>query len=198
MYLYCACGREELLDAGIKALDYDLSSGVETPDGGLSWRRQDDDHSIIYPYWKHGSAGVGMALIRYYSLLGPERYGEYLEKIFLDLERKYAVFPGLFIGLTGLGETLLDFHHFTGEARFREAAYRVATGLSLFRIERPEGLAFPGDFLNKICCDLATGSVGVGRFYHRLIHGGPTPLVVDELLTTRSAGTDAELLALAP
>jgi len=182
LYLYSATGREEFLATGIKALDYDLNSGVPTRDGGLSWRRHDDNASIIYPYWRYGSAGIGMVLVRYYWLLGDKRYRDYLEKVFLDLNRKYAIFPGLFIGLTGIGEALLDFYHFTGEERFYRAAHRIATGLSLFGIEREEGLAFPGDGLTRICCDLATGSAGIGRFFHRLVHGGSTPLLLDDLL----------------
>jgi serine/threonine protein kinase len=197
LYLYLASGREDFLDTGVKALDFDLNSGVTTQDGGLSWRRNDDERAIIYPYWRYGSAGIGLVLVRYYSLLGGDRYSDVLEKIFLDLKRKYAVFPGLFSGLTGIGETLLDFHLFTGEDRFQEAALRIATGLSLFRIEREEGLAFPGDGLSKICCDLATGSAGVARFLHRLLHGGPSPLVLDELLAgrarTRTLGGQAAL-----
>ncbi len=192
LYLYLACQREEFLDAGVRALDYDLSRGVATRDGGLSWRRKDDSATIVYPYWRYGSAGVGAVLIRYHALLGDDRYLPYLEKIFLDLDRKYAVYPGLFIGLTGLGETLLDFHHFTGDDRFLRAAYRVATGLSLFGIERPEGLAFPGDTLTKICCDLGTGSAGVGRFLHRLVHRGPAPLLLDTLLDERLGPRTAE------
>jgi lantibiotic modifying enzyme len=182
LYLHLATGREELLDTGLGALDYDLASGIATRDGGLSWRRFDDDATIIYPYWRYGSAGIGMTLIRYHCLLGEDRHREHLERIFIDLNRKYAIFPGLFIGLTGIGEALLDFHRFTGEERFYRAAHRVATGLSLFRIERDEGLAFPGDGLTRICCDLATGSAGIGRFFHRLVHGGPAPLLLDELL----------------
>lgn len=186
LYLYLVTGREEFLGRGIAALDYDLDCGVATRDGGLSWRRYDDDASIIYPYWRYGSAGIGMVLIRYYHLLGDERYRDYIEKIFLDLNRKYAVFPGLFLGLAGVGETLLDFYRFTGEDRFNRAAHRIATGLSLFRIEREEGLAFPGDGLTRICCDLATGSAGAGRFFHRLVHGGLAPLALDELLLERT------------
>lgn len=186
LYLYLASGRAEFLDTGIGALDYDLESGVPTRDGGLSWRRHDDEATIIYPYWRYGSAGIGTVLVRYYSLLGGARYSGHLEKIFLDLNRKYAVYPGLFVGLAGIGEALLDFHRFTGEERFRRAAQRIATGLSLFGIERPEGLAFPGDGLLKICCDLATGSAGIGRFFHRLVHGGPAPLLLDELFEDRA------------
>lgn len=185
LYLHLACGREDFLDTGIRALDFDLSRGFETRDGGLSWRRYDNQASIIYPYWRYGSAGIGTVLVRYYSLLGDERYRDTIEKIFRDLNRKYAVYPGLFVGMSGVGEALLDFHRFTGEARFLEAAYRVASGLSLFRIEKDEGLAFPGDGLSRICCDLATGSAGAGRFLHRLVHRGPTPLALDELLAGR-------------
>jgi serine/threonine protein kinase len=182
LYLHLATGREEFLDAGVGALDYDLNSGVSTRDEGLSWRRYDDDATIIYPYWRYGSAGIGMALVRYHYLFGEDRHRDFLEKIFIDLNRKYAIYPGLFIGLSGIGEALLDFYRFTGEERCYRAAHRVATGLSLFRIERDEGLAFPGDGLTRICCDLATGSAGALRFFHRLVHGGPAPLLLEELL----------------
>ena len=182
LYLYLATGSEEFLAVGLKALRFDLSRGITNLDGGLSWRRLDDNSPIMYPYWQYGSAGVGTVLVRYRALLGDERYDDPFEAIFLDLNRKYAVFPGLFIGLAGIGETLLDFYRFTGEERFSTAAYRVASGLSLFGIEREEGLAFPGDGLNRICCDLATGSAGVGRFFHRLVHGGEAPLLLDSLL----------------
>lgn len=192
LYLYLVSRREEFLDTGLRALEYDLNSGAPNRDGGLSWRRNDDQATIFYPYWRYGSAGVGTALIRYYALLRKNDHRDYLEKIFLDLNRKYAVYPGLFLGLAGIGETLLDFHRFTREKRFRRAAHRVATGLSLFRIEREEGIAFPGDGLTKICCDLATGSAGVGRFFHRLVHGGEAHLFLDELLTD-SAGLQAVL-----
>jgi lantibiotic modifying enzyme len=185
LYLHLASGREDFLACGTKALDYDLNTGVPTRDGGLSWRRHDDERAVIYPYWRYGSAGVGLALIRYQSIVRDDRYQDYIEKIYLDLNRKYAVYPGLFVGLSGIGETLLDLHRFTGEDRFLRAAYRIATGLSLFKIERPEGLAFPGDGLTKICCDLATGGAGIGRFFHRLIRRGPTPLMLDQLLTDR-------------
>lgn len=191
LYLYLATGRERYLDAGVRALDYDLACGVDSRDGGLSWRRCDDEAKIIYPYWQYGSAGVGAALVRYRSLLGDERYDEVLDRVFLDLDRKYAVFPGLFIGLSGIGETLLDGYRFLGEERYLRAAYRVATGLSLFRIRRDEGIAYPGDGLNKICCDLATGGAGVARFLHRLVHRGAARLLPDSLLEDRLARTGA-------
>lgn len=195
LYLYLATGSQKYLDAGVKGLGFDLSRGVTNLDRGLAWRRYDDESRILYPYWRYGSAGVGAVAVRYHALLGDEVYSEAIENIFLDLDRKYSVFPGLYIGLAGIGETLLDFYRFTGEERFRRAAYRVATGLSLFQIEREEGLAFPGDTLAKICCDLATGSAGVGRFFHRLVRGGEAPLLLDSLLIERIGHRPRELVA---
>lgn len=191
LYLYQETEQVGFLEAGIRALDFDLGLAQTTRDGGLSWRRHDDERPIVYPYWRFGSAGIGVTVVRYLHVLGDERYRELAGKIFLDLDRKYAVFPGLFQGLTGIGETLLDFHHFMGEKRFLRAAYRVATGLSLFRIDRDEGLAYPGDGLNKICCDLATGSAGVARFFHRLVHHGRAPLLLDSLLENQNGSPTA-------
>jgi hypothetical protein len=58
-----------------------------------------DQGNIVYPYWKMGSAGVGMAMLRYYRLLGEEKYKDMLELIYFDTNKKYTLFPGLFNGL---------------------------------------------------------------------------------------------------
>ena len=44
-----------------------------------------------------------------------------------------------------------------------------------------EGLAFPGDSLNEISCDLMTGSAGVGHFFHRLVNKTSAMIQVDQL-----------------
>jgi serine/threonine protein kinase len=186
LYLYLASGNDRFLDAGVKALDFDINNGTPNYEGGLSWRRVADEGSIIYPYWRYGSAGVGTAVLRYYKLLGEEKYKDVLEKIFIDTNRKYAVFPGFFMGLSGLGEFLLDLHQFTNESRYLDGAYRVASGVSLFKIEKDEGIAFPGDSLIKICCDFGTGSAGVGHFLHRLIHKQEGSFLLDQFFANGS------------
>jgi hypothetical protein len=113
---------------------------------------------------------MGTAMLRYYRLLGEEKYRDMLEKIYIDTTRKYTLFPGMFSGLSGLGEFLLDLHSVTQESHHFDAAYRVATGISLFKIEKKHGLAFPGDLLRRISCDYGTGSAGIGHFLHRLTH----------------------------
>ncbi len=169
LYLYLASGKEEFLDVGIKALDFDINCATVYQRGdGVGWKRFADQGNVVYPHLIFGSAGVGLAVLRYYRLLGEERYKDLLEKIYLESNKKYTVFPGIFKGLAGLGEFILDLYQFTNTSRYLDGAYRVATGLSLFKIEKEQGLAFPGDTLRRLSCDYGTGSAGIGHFFHRL------------------------------
>ena len=169
LYLYLASGKDRFLDLGVKALDFEINCATTYQNGdGVSWKRFADQGNIVYPYLVFGSAGVGMATLRYYRLLGEEKYLDLLEKIYSETNKKYTVFPGYFKGLAGLGEFLLDLHQVTNESCHLEAARRVATGLSFFKIEKNQGLAFPGETLRRISCDFGTGSAGIGLFYHRL------------------------------
>jgi len=172
LYLYLAGGKERFLDVGIKALDFEMNHAKPSMKGeSISWMKfADEGHNIVYPYLKVGSAGVGTAMLRYYRLLGEQKYRDMLEKIYIDTTRKYTLFPGMFSGLSGLGEFLLDLHRVTNEKHHFDGAYRVATGISLFKIEKKHGLAFPGDLLRRISCDYGTGSAGVGHFLYRLTH----------------------------
>jgi lantibiotic modifying enzyme len=171
LYLYLAGGKKRFLDVGMKALDFDMNNASPSLKGeSISWMRFADEGYVVYPYWKIGSAGVGTAMLRYYRLLGEKKYRDMLELIYIDTTRKYTIFPGMFSGLAGLGEFLLDLHQVTNESHHFDAAYRVAAGISLFKIEKKQGLAFPGDMLRRISCDYGTGSAGVGHFLYRLTH----------------------------
>lgn len=171
LYLYLASGKERFLDLGMKALDFEMNNATPSMKGeSISWMKFADEGYIVYPYFKIGSAGVGTTMLRYYRLLGEKKYRDMLELIYFDTTRKYTLFPGLFSGLAGLGEFLLDLHRVTNESHHFDAAYRVAAGISLFKIEKKQGLAFPGDMLRRISCDYGTGSAGVGHFLYRLTH----------------------------
>jgi serine/threonine protein kinase len=171
LYLYLASGKERFLEVGTKALDFEMNNATPSMKGeSVSWMKFADQGYIVYPYFKVGAAGVGMAMLRYYRLLGEQKHRDMLENIYKDTTRKYTLFPGLFNGLSGLGEFLLDLHRLTGESHHFDAAYRVAAGISLFKIEKKQGLAFPGDMLRRISCDYGTGSAGVAHFLYRLTH----------------------------
>jgi hypothetical protein len=194
LYLYLASGRERFLGVGVKALEFDLNNASPNLEDGLSWMRVAGPGSVVYPYWQYGSAGVGTAVLRYNELLQEEKYKDVLEKIYHDVNRKYAVFPGVRVGLSGVGEFLLDLHQFTDEGRFLESAYKIATGTSLFKIEKKQGLAFPGDMLRRISCDYITGGAGVAHFFHRLVHWGEGSFNLDQLFARKHSLAD-ELVA---
>jgi lantibiotic modifying enzyme len=139
-----------------------------------------DAYSPLYPYWRFGSAGVGTAVVRFQRLLQLPRYEAALEKIFIDTDRKYAVFPGRFTGLAGLGEFLLDMYDLTGERRFKESAQKAAAGIMHFRLQR-NGAAFPGELLSRLCCDFGTGSAGIALFLNRLLGKQKNDFMLDQL-----------------
>jgi hypothetical protein len=190
LYLYLASNKDQFLDIGRRALDFDIAHAYDTGGGGLSWKRAVEGANVVFPYWRYGSAGIGMVILRYYRLLKLPDYKRILGGIVLDTSRKYAVFPGFFIGLAGIGEFLLDYYQITGESEGLTGAGRVAAGLSLFRIDRPDGLAYPGERLRRICCDFGTGSAGVGHFLHRLASQSEGAFHLDELF--HEGGVEAD------
>ena len=181
LYLFAATGRSRWKDLAVKALDHDLAQAAEQPGGNLSWTKGSLDPNVVYPYWEYGSAGVGIACLRYAAALGDSRYRDVLERIYLDCDRKYAVYPGRTMGLAGICEFLCDAFQFTGEERFRASARRLADGLALFAIRENEGLAFPCNG-NRISCDFAMGTAGIMLTLDRLVSGRPGDFLLDELL----------------
>ncbi|MCD9189245.1 MAG: class III lanthionine synthetase LanKC [Pyrinomonadaceae bacterium] len=168
LYLYLASKKEKFLDYGIKALDFDLNNATVNNEGFKSWKKVVDQGRIVYPYFGEGSAGVGKAVVRYSRLLGEEKYRKTIDEIFLDTNRKYAIYPGLNRGLAGLGDFLVDLYNLTKKQEHLDGAYRIASGILLSKIKREAGIAYPGEGLLKISCDYATGSAGIGRFLRRL------------------------------
>ena len=121
-----------------------------------------------------------MATVRFQRVVQLPRYQSILEQIFIDTDRKYAVLPGRFSGLAGLGEFLLDMHDLSGERRFLESAEKVAEGIMHFRVQR-DGTAFPGELLSRLCCDYGTGSAGIALFLNRLLGRQKNDFMLDEL-----------------
>ena len=165
--LYQATGDCTYLGYAIDGLEYEIAHARIDHDTA-AWDRAKGD-SMELPYWRFGSGGIGSTLIRFFSVLGEERYRALAEKVANRATTKYAVFPGQFAGLSGIGEFLIDMFHFTGEQRYLDDAFRVAQGVLLFQIRRPEGIAFPGEELLRISTDYGTGSAGIGMFLQRLL-----------------------------
>ncbi|MFK3650112.1 class III lanthionine synthetase LanKC [Lysobacter enzymogenes] len=182
LYLAQASGQKLFLEIGRQALEWVLSKGIDNPDGGLTWCARESTRSYT-PYWRWGSSGVGRALLRYWHVTGEERYAQALDRVLIDCDRKYTIYPGYFFGIAGIAELCLDMARFPRwEAQALASARRVLAGCMLFPFERNGGLAFPGESLSRISCDFGTGSAGIALVMHRYLTRGGASLMVDELL----------------
>jgi lantibiotic modifying enzyme len=171
MNLHLLTGRPEFRACAVGGLEFDLANGVEN---GLGWqwgRFQGD--TTLYPYWIHGSAGVGSTVIRFARALGIERYEEVARGIAEGVMIKYAFLPSLFEGLAGIGEFMLDMFRFTGDEAYRNHAFDMAESILWFKLDRPQGATFPGRWLTRVSNDYATGAAGIGLFFERLLRPGP-------------------------
>jgi hypothetical protein len=90
--------------------------------------------------------------------------------------------PGRAIGLAGLAEFLTDAFEATGEERFIRDRELPLRGIELFAIERPDGVAFAGERLQRLSCDYATGNAGIVVTLHRSLYGGAGDLMLDDVL----------------
>lgn len=192
LYLHAVTGDEKWLSLGRRALDFDLAAAETNAEGAFTWRMSRRPGASLLPYLRYGTAGVGVATARYYRHLRDERYRAALDALFPDTDRKYAIFPGRFIGLAGIGEFLLDLRKEPEyEERAQAALERLVTGLLLFQVESADGLAFPGYELFRLSCDLGTGSAGIALFLHRYLTDGPHEFLADELLEAPAAAAGA-------
>ena len=167
LYLHLLTSREDFRQAALEGLEFDLAHKIESQ-VGWQWKRFEDD-KLLYPYWIHGSAGIGSILIRFYELLGLERYRSLAYRVGQDTFIKYSYIPSLFEGLSGIGEFMLDLFRVTGDEAFLNHAFDIAETVTWFGIERSEGIAFPGRWLTRISNDYGTGAAGVGLFFARLL-----------------------------
>lgn len=182
LYLYILTRNEQFLEAGKKALDFDLNASSLNPEGNLSWQVFQAVDAPGIPYLRYGTSGVGKAVARYHQILNNPHYRELLDRMIPDTNRKYAISPGRFVGLAGIGDFLLDIRE-SVETRFvSENLQKILDGIMLFKVETEKGIAFPGYELYRLSCDYGTGSAGIGLFLHRYLTGCNSDFLLDDLL----------------
>jgi serine/threonine protein kinase len=174
--LYQVTGSDKFLTEGRRALEFDLSHGIEIENGVLSFPRGPSELTLE-PYLEQGSAGIAKVALRY-------GLRDELETILLDVHRKYSVFAGLLFGLGGFIDILTDAFLFSKQVKFLDMARRPVAGIrDLYLVKESKGSATPGDGLLRISCDYATGIAGVLRALHRFTHLDEADFVLDELST---------------
>jgi hypothetical protein len=184
--LYQVTGQEEFLAKGTRALEFDLSHGINSEDRVVSYPERVSD-TTVEPYLETGSAGILKVSMRYG--LDDER----LRGSIQDVHRKYCVFPSLFFGLAGCVDVLVDAFVLKVDPRYLEMARRPIAGIrDLFALSLPQGAAVPGEGLFRISCDYATGAAGVLRALSRVENLDAADFMLDEL-GVLSAAPGAEL-----
>ncbi len=173
-----ALQRPHYLAAARAALDFDVAHREITPNG-WGWPARDSGTAsrVTLPYWGHGAAGVGTTAIRFYNVLGEERYRELAETIADGCACKWTVFPSLVDGLAGIGDFMIDMYLATDCTEYYERARDIADTILWYGVERPQGIGFPGRSMTRLSNDFATGAAGILTYLHRLTTLGARPLV---------------------
>jgi lantibiotic modifying enzyme len=171
LYLWHATGDPRYLRPACEAIDFDIAH-AQVKGESLVWGSSVKSLGNR-PYWLRGGAGVTTALVRFAQLLGESRYLDVARKAIRPCGSFFSAAPHLFEGLASMGESLLDMFVVTGEEIYLQKARQKAIQTLLFKIERPEGIAFPGRYLFKISHDYGVGGAGIGLFLVRLLRGAP-------------------------
>jgi hypothetical protein len=184
LHLHVATGDERFMRAADAALSFDLAQRGTNPDGDPTWPKQVGG-GTMFPYLRHGTAGIVAVAARFHACTGDVRYRHAVRGAEPDLMRRHAISPSLFEGLAGIGETLLDLagSYPDSAAGYLAAARHIARGIEPFLVPRHEALAVPGVELLRLSCDFATGNAGVGAFFDRLRRGGSASFMLDEHLS---------------
>jgi len=187
-HLYAAVGDSRFLKAAGRALDFEWSER-ESLDSSVLWFAHKGAHvaSPKSPHVRHGSAGIGAAMLRHYILTRDTTFAHRAELCARSVASRHSNKPWHDYGLSGYGQLLLDMQEYGFGEAYRDNAYYLAEALLNYGIVLDDGVAFPGDDLLRISCDFGMGSAGIGLFLYRLAHPGTTRFLwIDDLIRYRA------------
>jgi hypothetical protein len=171
LYAWLATGCVEYREAGAAALGTVLTSHV-IPDGRDFWSFTSFANrgaKRLRHYWSDGSAGIAVALVRWLKATGNPLYAQALDNLIPDTERGMTIFPTMLLGMSGTGMFHLDAWHLLGRQSSLETCESLARSIALYTIEQADGVGMPGDQLQRLSTDFATGSAGVLTFLAHLL-----------------------------
>lgn len=182
LYLSLASGEDDFLNTGLSAMRWVSAKSSGNSDGALTWVARENTPSQT-PYWRWGSSGIGRVALRYWAVTGDAGFADMIDRIHIDCDRKYTIFPGYFFGVSGIAEMYLDMARFERWSDVSAITVRkLLSGCMLFAMRRPGGIAFPGESLNRISCDFGTGGAGIALVIHRHMTGCGASFMLDALI----------------
>jgi len=176
LYLGVLSKEQKYLELGERAIKFDLNwlgeidNHLSVYRGKINILENKPEENILSHSWFDGTAGLVTTLLRYYHVTKKEEYYDLLLKLLPDLERKYTSFPNLIHGLAGLGNALIDAKVFLRDEKYLEEANKICRGINLFKIEKTNGIVYPGDKLDMPSSDFISGSSGIALFLNRLVN----------------------------
>jgi serine/threonine protein kinase len=181
LHAYAAAGNSSYLEAAKAAIGFDMSHAQ--PSGMPSAFHPNQRAEVVSSYLRDGTAGVAMVALRLHALTQDPSYLPFLAQAKTQAAQKYTVCGGLGRGLAGLGLYLLDRKEWLGDAEAHQQALRLAHGLTLCLVQRPEGITAPAHLESTVSVSYLSGSAGMALFLHRLAHGGASfHFCLDDLL----------------
>jgi hypothetical protein len=181
LHCYAASGNLSYLDFARKGVEFDMSN--EKEHGLPEAYHPVQPSEISSPYLHSGIAGGAMVALRLHCLTKDPQYIPFLRRAKVLASQKYTVCGGIGLGLAGLGHFLLDLGDWLDDAEARRLASRLAHGLTLCLLRRPEGLTAPSHLGTTVSVSYLSGSAGMALFLDRLTTGGGSfHFVLDSLL----------------
>jgi serine/threonine protein kinase len=184
LYLNAAQASSMFIETAIKAAEFDIRNAEWI--GPRVYHYPYKGASISAPkspHMTHGSSGVGSVALRVYSVTGEKRFRQFAEAAAYTISTRSTNKLWQDYGLAGSGEYLIDMYRILHDERYLHLAGYLARAILHYRMFTPDGIAFAGSDMLKVCCDFGMGSSGIGVFLHRLVHPTvPRFLFPDELL----------------
>jgi len=179
--LGAATGDERWWRVAREALEFEFSQ-VRRRSGYAWWPATGGRYKRMQsPHLMFGSAGVAAAAIRLHACTGDPSLREWAELSAHTLTFRWTNKLWQDMGYAGWGETFMDMHAATGDARYRQHALRIAQVVLPAQVATRYGTAFPGNGLSRVSTDFGMGASGIALFLHRLAHGGYRAFYPDAL-----------------
>jgi hypothetical protein len=162
--LFDTTSQDKYREAAVAAREwiFHWSSESSTSSSTVGWPSVPEER-LFPPFWCHGATGIGKFLLHAACIdLHPHSMELALKAARASAENARWAGPTLCHGLAGNIELLLEVGRATGDRKWYEQAWELATLLRAFATETDQGLSWPSDIATVFTPDYMVGYSGIG------------------------------------